>query len=311
VTGKDSYYFDLLKKKIVETMRETYPGICSDIADWKVQDISDFQEELLQKVNGSISEKWFYTHMKSTRPTLPRVDVLNLLSRYAGYANWDDFRFRNSDGSLIFAPVKKANRVFIIIPVVVVLITVVLFLLFKLFNTREYRFCFYDEYTRDSITGSVVEVTLLQDNESPVNYLCGPDGCFRLKTSRSRVRFVVRNPYYLTDTVTRILDKFNRDEQVGLRPNNYALMVRYFTGMNVTDWKKRREQLEQVIDDAAVIWQVFGNPQVGMAVYNKAEFIDLVTMPSGSLKNIEVLDSRVQGDRISLLRFRVRKEGGR
>ena len=65
-------------------MQQSYPGINSAISEWKGQDITDFQEELLSKVNAHISEKWFYTHMKSTNKTLPRIDVLNLLSKYAG-----------------------------------------------------------------------------------------------------------------------------------------------------------------------------------------------------------------------------------
>jgi len=84
-------YFELLKQKIVATMQQSYPGINPSISDWKGQEITDFQEELLIKVNAHISEKWFYNHIKSENRSLPRIDVLNLLSKYAGYANWNDF----------------------------------------------------------------------------------------------------------------------------------------------------------------------------------------------------------------------------
>ena len=33
-------------------------------------------------VNGRISEKWFYTHIKSNSGKLPRIDMLNILSEY-------------------------------------------------------------------------------------------------------------------------------------------------------------------------------------------------------------------------------------
>ena len=62
----------------METMLRSYPGMSASIADWKGQDIVNFQEELLRKVNAHISEKWFYTHMKSDQDKLPRIDMLNV-----------------------------------------------------------------------------------------------------------------------------------------------------------------------------------------------------------------------------------------
>ena len=69
------------------------------------------------------------------------------------------------------------------------------------------------------------------------------------------------------------------------------------------------QHLIKLIDDGAIICQVIrGENTPGMALYNKQEFIDLLSMPSGSLKNIEVLGSRLKDEKIVLLRFRVREE---
>jgi hypothetical protein len=308
LSQNDQIYFDGLKKKVVAMMQESYPGINPSISEWKGQEITDFQEELRSRVNAQISEKWFYTHMKASGPTLPRVDVLNFLSRYAGYANWDDFKFRNNIEPVSISPAKKANRIFIIVPVLVLAILVLLVIFYKLFQTREYKFCFYDADTRDPVTNSVIEVTLLKEHESPVNILCSNNGCFTLKTETTHLKFIVQSPYYQTDTIIRVLDKFNRNEQIKLHANNYALMIHYFSNMDVKDWQKRRMQLDRMIDDAAVIYQVFEHEAVGMELYNKAEFINLLTMPSARMKNIEVLDSRVKGEKIALLRFRINKK---
>ena len=97
MSRNDKAYFEELKKKIVAMMQQSYPGINPSISEWRGQEITDFQEELLRKANAHISEKWFYNHMKSVSRTLPRIDVLNLLCKYAGYANWDDFVFKNQD----------------------------------------------------------------------------------------------------------------------------------------------------------------------------------------------------------------------
>jgi hypothetical protein len=117
----------------------------------------------------------------------------------------------------------------------------------------------------------------------------------------------VQTPYYQTDTIQRVLDKFSLDEEIKLHANNYALMIHYFSTMNVTDWQKRKIQLDRMIEDGAVIYQVMDKEAVGMEIFNKEEFINLVTMPAASLKNIEVLESRLKGEKISLLRFRINR----
>ena len=109
----DFQLFSLLKEEIAACMKRSYPGINPSISEWKGQEIVDFQEELLQKVNAHISEKWFYTHIKSRKPTLPRIDILNLLSNYAGYANWDDFKLKHQEPETIDISTKKANRYFL------------------------------------------------------------------------------------------------------------------------------------------------------------------------------------------------------
>jgi len=300
--------FRLLKKKIAGTMLQSYPAVNPDISDWKGQEISDFQEELASRVNGHISEKWFYTHMKSESMALPRIDVLNLLSRYAGYNGWDDFKFRNKQSPSSVSTYKRANRIFIVVPLLVVVVLAVLFIVFKIYNTHEYRFCFYDADTREPITDNIIEVSQLLPDESPVSYLCGQNGCLSLKTDQASITLVVKTPYYLTDTVIRVLDRFKKEEMVRLRPNNYALMIHYFSRMNVKDWQQRRNQLDNMISDSALIFQVYGSGTIGMELFTKWEFINKLTMPSSSLSQIEILDTKYLNDRIMMLRFRQKEE---
>jgi len=300
----------MLKKKIVEVMQQSYSGINPSIADWKGQEITDFQEDLRIRVNAHISEKWFYTHMKSGQSSVPRIDMLNLLSRYAGYANWDDFVFKNkeriSDETHPGHKYTRSNRFFILIPLLTLVIVCIFYGLFRLFNTREYNFCFHDADTREAIAGNRIEIRLLHEGESPVNYLSGPDGCFRLKTDQSKVKMVVAAQYYHTDTITRILKKLELNETVYLHANDYAMMIHYFSMMKVDDWEKRRKSLEAMIDDEAMICQVVNDREAkGMILYNKQEFIGRMTLPSGSLKNLEILGTTYRNEKIMVLRFRI------
>ena len=295
-------------------MQQSYPGINTTISEWKGQEITDFQEELRLKVNARISEKWFYTHMKSGKSSVPRIDMLNLLARYAGYVNWDDFIFKHHDlianiktGQPLRVPVtKSANRIFLLVPVITIVIVIIFYGLFKLFNTRQYHFRFYDADTHELIADSRIEVTLLLEGESPVQSLVDSDGSFQLKTDKSQVKMVVRAPYYRSDTITRTVRKLNLDEKIMLHADEYSLMIHYYSMMKVDDWQKRRNRLEEMIDDAAMICQVVNDKDAtGMALYNKSEFIDKMTMPTGSLKNIEILSSQMRENKIMVLRFRI------
>ena len=79
--------------------------IRKEFKDWSGYDIQNFQDDLEGKCKSTVSEKWFYNHFKNENEKLPRVDVLNLLSFYCGFKNWDDFKFQNEKKT----PIKKGN----------------------------------------------------------------------------------------------------------------------------------------------------------------------------------------------------------
>ncbi len=294
-------------------MQQTYPGINSSISEWKGQEITDFQEELRIRVNARISEKWFYTHFKSGKATLPRIDMLNLLSRYAGYVNWDDFVFRNRAdvprGTEAAGETRSANRMFFLVPVLALIVVLLLYGLFRLFNTREYTFTFYDADTQEPITLAPIRVILLREGESPVMTQVPAGGTFRLKTDQSRLKMVVKAPYYHEDTIVRMVRKLDTEEKIMLHADDYAMVLHYYSMSDGGDWIRRREKLETMFGENAVICQLMGGKDAsGMALFNKKEFIDRLTMPAGSLRNIEILESRMVDGKIRLLKFRINEK---
>jgi len=288
-------------------MMRSYPSIDPEIAKWKGQEITDFQEDLRVRVNGQLSEKWFYNHMKSAGESLPRIDVLNLLSQYAGYSNWKDFRHKKMGMRPV--PERQGKPVPLLIRIVLLLISVMtlLFIIMRMINTQNYRFSFIDTDTGEHIFDNNLRVEMLMENESPVAYLSDEKGNINIRTNKSHVSMVVKAPYYITDTITRTLRKFNHDEQISLKADYYALMISYFSESDVNSWEKRREQLSGILSEDAIIYQFpdksTGN---GLALYNKQEFIDKLTMPSSGLQKIEILDCRYVDGKISIIRFRIK-----
>lgn len=290
-------------------MKQSFPGIKPSIELWKGQEIVDFQEELRIKVNAQISEKWFYTHLKSSNNVLPRIDILNFLSKYVGYANWDDFVLNNDAKETAKMVTVNPNKFILLIPLFSVIVFGILFALFKVLNTQEYCFTFIDADTREPIKGNKTEAIIYLDGESPDPHLVDDKGRLYLATDKSKIKMIVKSPYYKTDTLIRIVKKLNRDVVVMLEPDDYALMIQYFSMMKVDDWEKRRGRLNEMIDDGAMICQVVNDKEAsGVALYNKQEFIDKLTIPSGSLKNIDVLRTQYKDGKIMVLRFRIKTE---
>jgi len=230
---EEKILFGLLKKEIAIVMMQSYPGIDPDITNWKGQNITDFQEDLRIKVNGQLSEKWFYTHIKGESGSLPRIDVLNMLSQYAGYVNWQDFRHKKMG---ILPEVKNPSKplsILVKIPLLLFSVMTLLFIIIKIINTQNYRFTFIDTDTGEPVLDQNLRVEMLMGNESPVYFLSDEKGNINVRTYKSQVRMVVKAPYYLTDTITRTLRKFKHDEQISLNADYYALMISYFSRSDV------------------------------------------------------------------------------
>ena len=88
-----------------------------------------------------------------------------------------------------------------------------------------------------------------------------------------------------------------------LKTIDYALILHYFQTYNVSDWKKRREQLDKMFADTALILEVFNKGTLGMEMYDKWEFIDKISVPSENLRQIEILDTEYYQDQIVIMRF--------
>jgi hypothetical protein len=229
--------------------------------------------------------------------------MLNILCRYVGFADWNDFREKNktqlpTNKLIISSKKRKKYKI-----AFTIMLCIALILLFFLFKPKEYTFCFFDADQRSQLTNQEIEIIILNDGESPIYKKCF-NGCFTIKSSKTKIRFVVKSPYYKIDTITRILNSRDRNERVQLHTNDYALMIHFFSKSKLNDWKRRREQLSYMFADNAQIYQLYDDKNIGIELYNKTEFINKLTMPLRSLQNIEIIESIYIGNQISILKFR-------
>ncbi|MEW7292248.1 hypothetical protein [Aquimarina sp. 2304DJ70-9] len=271
-----------------------------DISEWKGQDIITFQEDLKDRTKTSISEKSFYSYFKNSSKKLPRIDILSILSQYCGYTNWNDFKTKHSSADLA----KKSYEIpkwlwFISIGS---LLLGILYFLIPVKHT--FTFCFIDQDRNQPITKIPIDIIILNNRESPFHTKSDSTGCFSWKTSDDYINFVVQSPYHKTDTIYRIATA-QSPERLQIQTDDYALMLHYYANGKVEDWKNRRKELSKIIADDVTIFQVLPYG-LGIEMYTKENFINTLTTPTQSLKNIEIIESRRLNGQIVKLKFRVR-----
>ncbi|WP_298759031.1 hypothetical protein [uncultured Psychroserpens sp.] len=289
---KDTYQFNKLKSAVTSKFLERHSA-SSDVKQWNGDDIGLFQEDLFSEVKAKVSEKWFYTYFKNEASKLPRIDMLNLLSNYTGFENWNAFKSAHSSEEK-----NKKKRAFLW-PVIFIPIAIIFFVTMN--SKNEFRFCFVDNLSNTAITNIPIDIKVIQEEQSPLYFKTDSLGCFDFKTKEDRIRFVVSSPYHKTDTIIRSINA-NSNNMVKLNSDDYALILKYYTNGNVKDWSKHKQKLEQLINDDAQIYRLYDN-NIGVEIYSKADFVRLLTIPTTTLKKIKILDKSYQNDQIMTLKF--------
>jgi len=283
-----------LLKEAVQAMTAQRLGIRKPLRDWSLNDIRDFQADIESVCKSTVSEKWFYLHFKNSSQKLPRIDVLNLLSQYCGYKNWDEFTYVPQENKAK-APKPKTKK-----PLwLAVTSGLVVLLSFFAWQSRNHSavLLFIDAYTHQTVAMNQLTVKLksqkLRYNANTNQLTFRPDTLF------------ADGAYYKPKAV--FLDGTADDTlRIELFPDDYALMLNYFSRSDADDWQKRRAQLQEAIHPEAKIFQ--SHPQYeGIELLNREEFIDRLILPLNSLQNLEIQDMVYKDDKIYRLRF-IQKE---
>ncbi|NML69456.1 hypothetical protein HHL23_06575 [Chryseobacterium sp. RP-3-3] len=371
MTDLDLLHFEQLKKDVQTEFLKESSSSHDDISKWKGIDIIYFQEDLRKKAKGNISEKSFYTYFKTSPVTkLPRIDMLNLLSIYAGYDSWYDFKKQHlfagellqenedleeeeirelektvsaaldlpkteisdkkieyqsqenidlqkstTDNQIITqkpttptnieiqASTPRKNLVkkhaWAIITSILITITGILGFKDEIFS-KTYKYCFTDK-DRGVFAINTLEIRVIKENESPLLFKIKPGECFYYSTKDKNLKMQISAPFYEYLEVNRNLENAPDEEMIELKPDDYKMAAYYFSikdikGGNPEEQvaliKQKRNQLENLISNNAVIYQVYDNKTYGIERLDKQRYITLVTTPTTSLKNLNVIEMK-------------------
>ena len=168
-----------------------------------------------------------------------------------------------------------------------------------------FSFCFIDADRGSGIKNIPLDIIVLNDEESPRYFKSDSLGCFTWKSTDSYINFKVQSPYHKTETIRR---QYNAaPESVQLLTDDYSLMLHYYANNNIKDWKKRKQQLEQLISDNAILIEILPY-DLGVEIFSKNDLIEKLMTPTESLKNFEIIESQKQQNKIVKLKFRTRYE---
>lgn len=192
-----------------------------------------------------------------------------------------------------------------------VLLAMVLVLVFwqHIFAT-EYKFTFIDA-DRNTRISDLIEIKVLKENETPLQFTINTtkdkQEDFVYATQNKTLKMVVNSPFYKRDTIFRTLDPARTKETIELEPDVYSQALYFYTINNIS---KKREELDKIISNSALIYQVFDNETYGVETLDKQKYIGLVTTPTTSLKNFKMIETKVSPEtkKIILIKFKIQQD---
>lgn len=293
----DIEIFEVLKEQVAKTFLKENTALSTDISEWKGNDIIKFQEDLLVKVKGRVSEKWFYNYFRNDIQKLPRIDMLDLLSEYVEEESWSSFKKKHSKNKRSF------NNKWIVL-VVLIPLSIIIFLKYVNFST-EVEFCFVDENAQ-TITDQL-KITVKKNKETEKVLHTNSDGCVYFKLSDKEITMNIESPYHKKKKVYRKFNDSKYKETISLETDIYSLMLRHYSNSKTSDWKLRKQKLDKLIADDAIIYQRWFGKQKGVELYSKEDFILQLTVPTSMLRNLEILETVFDNGEIKKLGFKINK----
>lgn len=302
-------YFQHLKEKVLLKYQEQYPFFQGNWKSFSAQDIQNLIGLIEEQCKQSISEKWIYTHLKpESNSKIPRKDMLNILCEFVGYSGWDEFVFEDKTPAVVtkLPSETKSYKKGIVVLGLIVAIGITGFIFYNQTKKNDSQTIqLHNEFTDEKVNSEEVKVFQIEDSVS--KELEVKEGKVEVSsTSDTKSKLVIQSPYYEPKTIT-INPKSSPSEpiqRIGLKPDDYAMMLKAFMVSDIKDWQTRKEQLNQILSDNLEVI-VMLKDDLGAEFFNKKEFSQLLVIPSESVKKMKIVEIKnAAADKIQFLRIK-------
>lgn len=307
---KEIELFYRLKGLILEKYKKHYPYYSGTIQEFGNKEIAQLLDLVDEECNERVSEKWVYTHLKPQyNNKLPRKDMLSIFSCWLGYSGWDEFKYQNetvlttantSENSNTEHSKKSISKIAYIAGGLL-LLAIVVSIAFSINKYNSVQICFKDKYTKKIIESSRISVYSLHQGNNKSN-LKSADSCYTITTQTDSLHIAIESPYYKSDTLSIKVSSNKILYEYDLQPDDYAMMLRAYMNADVSDWNRRKKQLNDILHENAIIQEVMFQ-DIGVEFLNKTEFINKITTPTKLVKQMEVIEIKYENKKIISLKY--------
>jgi len=277
--------FQELKKRILEAYQKFYPQFQSDWKNFSSKDIRQLIDLIETELRERVSEKWIYTHLKpETNDKLPRKDMLDIFSRFSGFADWDDFIFQNraepeNPIELQKNPARKNSKYLGWLLLILPILGIIYF--FTKNHSDPKVLEIRNEFTREPVPAGEIRVFSVSNEEKiPVD----PENS-TIEVKNHSEKLIIESPYFEKKEV----EISETDKEILIKPEDYAMVLKHFIHSDLGDWKKRKEKLEKILsEDLEVIILLKDN--LGAEYLNKEEFSGKLVVPTSETRKMKILN---------------------
>jgi len=202
-------------------------------------------------------------------------------------------------------PKKKRNYLFISLFSILGLAIILTSAYFAFFYQKTFEFCFMDSDRNSTIT-EPIEITIARKGFTPLE-LFTVNGCIEFPSKEDTLLMVIKSTYYKQDTFKINLHQYQGRETIRLQPDDYKVMLRHYSKSSQSV-KERIKMLDQMIADDALIYQVYDNEYFGVEVLSKKQYINLVSLPTTSLKNYTLIEAERKNGKIVKIKFKIQSD---
>ncbi|MFA7470603.1 MAG: hypothetical protein WCY63_08505 [Weeksellaceae bacterium] len=279
--------FQQLKKRILETYQKSYPYFRGGWKRFSSKDIRQLIDLIEIQLKEKVSEKWIYTHLKpESNVKLPRKDMLDIFSKFCGFADWDEFVFKNQvktkTENEIYTEINPSKSFFrswfwlLMIPAMVALVY-----WFPKNKSESKTLEIKNEFTQEPIPTEEIKVYEIQEDvKIPLEI---EDSKIEVTEGKQKIR--IESPYFETKEV----EISTSDDEILIKPEDYAMVLKHFIQSELKDWEDRKEKSDKILSDELEVI-VLLKDNLGAEYLNKDEFSGKLIVPTSETRKMKILN---------------------
>lgn len=282
--------FRLLKKEVLLAYQKHFPYFRGNWKTFSSKDIRQLIDVIEQETNQRISEKWIYTYLKKEHPEKsPRKDMLDILSRFAGFSGWDEFSVKAREEKSEEKTSFKRKKWWFAVIVLLVIVAVEVFFYVnsdkpetkETIETKQPIEENLERQTPDSINENTIEKSIQSEK---------PNSVLKPNTEKGQTHSVQKKEDKFKPKTTTKTDK-----KSVLTENDYQLILTNFMTSDLRDWKTRKQQLDKMLSDNLEVVVVLKNG-LGAEYFNKTDFSQKLIIPTETLKTMTITELKTNAE---------------